>query len=219
MATILDAYEHYQIMPFLQLHQVRVAAVTKMICAHLSLPITTADVIEACLLHDMGNILKFDLSKFPDSVKPEGRDYWENIKRETAERYRTHDEHEATLLIARELGVSAEVLEYIDAIGFSNAKEVQENNNYEKKICCYADMRVAPTGVLSLAGRIKDGRDRYTGRKGYHGFEDWFDEIGQAYRRVESDIFRHTDFTAEDITDEAIEPLLVALRQTPLRKP
>ena len=41
-------------MPGLQLHQLRVAAVGKLICEHLKKPVRTKDVVVACLFHDMG---------------------------------------------------------------------------------------------------------------------------------------------------------------------
>ena len=63
--TILEIYEKYKIMPQLQEHQLRVASVAKTICDHLLVPVHTDHVVSVCLLHDMGNILKFDLQKFP----------------------------------------------------------------------------------------------------------------------------------------------------------
>ncbi len=63
--TIQQLYEKYEIMPNLQLHMYRVAAVAKMICDHFQKPINKQEVIITCLLHDIGNIIKFDLFDFP----------------------------------------------------------------------------------------------------------------------------------------------------------
>ena len=66
MKNITDIYEKYKIMPLLAMHQIRVAAVAMMICDSLSVPIDKDSVIKACLLHDIGNIIKFDLNHFPE---------------------------------------------------------------------------------------------------------------------------------------------------------
>ena len=77
-----EVYSEYKIMPTLQLHQLRVAAVARLVCDHLTHPINTRDVILACLFHDMGNIIKSNLNHFPEFCEPEGTAYWEKVKAE-----------------------------------------------------------------------------------------------------------------------------------------
>ena len=48
-------------MPNLAMHQLRVAGVAMQICESLDTNIDTNSVVKACLLHDMGNIIKFNL--------------------------------------------------------------------------------------------------------------------------------------------------------------
>ena len=57
-------------------------------------------LIAACLFHDMGNIIKSDLKKFPEFLEPEGLEYWDRVKKEYVEKY-GKDEHAATVAIAR----------------------------------------------------------------------------------------------------------------------
>src|SRR5436305_1624080 len=112
MALITEIYEKYKIMPNLQLHQLRVAAVAKKISDNLVTQVDKAAVVEACLLHDMGNIIKFNLSKspqFPSFLEPEGLKYWQAVKDDYLQKYQTEDEHQATLAIAKEIGASAKV--------------------------------------------------------------------------------------------------------------
>lgn len=158
---IADIYKKYSIMPNLALHQLRVAAVAKMIMEALDMQ--QDSVISACLLHDMGNIIKFRLCDFPEFLQPEGLDYWEQVKISTIQKYGP-DEHIATYTIAKEIGVSAETLACIEAVGFSNSiKNVKASLTH--RICAYADLRVGPHGLLTLRQRLEDGLKRYADRK------------------------------------------------------
>jgi len=58
--TITEIYEHYNIPPWLQEHMLRVSAVSSIICDQLGDKVRKHEVVSACLLHDMGNIIKFD---------------------------------------------------------------------------------------------------------------------------------------------------------------
>ena len=83
-------------MPNLQEHMLRVAAVASLVCDNFNEPLPKDDIITACLLHDMGNIIKSDLQYFPEFIKPEGLDYWQKVKDEYIEKY-SRDEHKATI--------------------------------------------------------------------------------------------------------------------------
>src|SRR3989344_8748672 len=106
MKTPREIYSAYKIMPSLQLHQLRVAAVAKLLCEGCTKPINEHDVILACLFHDMGNIIKSELSYFPDFTEPEGVEYWERVKADFVEAYGT-DSHTANIAIAKEIGFSS----------------------------------------------------------------------------------------------------------------
>ena len=77
---ISEIYRKYRIPPQLQLHQLRVASIAKYICDNLKVPVDIEEVVSADLLHDMGNIIKFDLSLFPEYLEPEGLEYWQGVK-------------------------------------------------------------------------------------------------------------------------------------------
>jgi hypothetical protein len=67
---ILDIYKDYQIPDNLQLHQLRVAGVAKLTFDNwLSEKPDINLITSVCLLHDMGNIIKFDFEKFPQLVE------------------------------------------------------------------------------------------------------------------------------------------------------
>ncbi len=246
---IKTMYEKYHIMPALQLHQLRVAGVAAYISVNFidKQSIDTNEIILACLLHDMGNILKFSLDRFPEFLEPQGRDYWQKVQDEYRMKY-GNDEHEATKQIVREImtGLSSykvhkvikpvtskrftadndsrdlglqvfkkagiqdlfvhpeRVMELIDAIGFSKAKQNAESEDYSKKIAAYADMRVTPFGVTSLEERLKDGHERFKTRKPDLVSDNHFEEMTGYFAKIERQIFAHLPEEARIITDETI---------------
>ena len=203
MKTIRQIYDDYKIMPILQEHQLRVAAVGKLICKSLNNPVDIDGVVQACLFHDMGNIIKFDLTYFPESVEPEGLAYWQDVKNSYIAKYGP-SEHAATAAIARELGLSDNVLHYLDQIGFSHLKETVAVMAIEPKICAYADMRVGPHGVILIEERLIDGRKRYEGRADRAMVSDFFDQLAESLRETEKQIFSVANIKPEDINDASI---------------
>lgn len=240
--TIQDIYTNYRITPSLQLHQLRVASVAK----YLSDNIKQAqdqqiEIVLACLLHDMGNIIKFNMDLFPEFFEPEGRDYWKKVKQEFVNKYGS-DEHVATMEIAQEVLQSAchftlivaagdarptkntregtfdsrRVIELIDAIGFSEAKQNAEQADFGRKIAAYSDMRVEPHGVTSLDARLADGNKRFKLNKpglSHHGF---FAEMSGYLYTIEEQLFADVAFDPESITEQSIQPIILQLQTTEL---
>ncbi len=208
-------------MPNLQMHQLRVAGVAHIICkSMIDQSVDTGNIVVACLLHDMGNIIKFKLDVFPEFLKPEGVDYWKNIQQEYVGRY-GDDEHDATMHISKEIfenyafpnNNTARIIELIEAIGFSNAKENYETADFGKKIAAYADMRVAPTQVTSLVGRLEDGRRRFSKIQKYE--QDVFENMSQYLSKIEDQICaKVTIGTSSDITEEEVQKIIPKFQRT-----
>jgi len=207
--NILEIYKKYQIMPNLAEHQFTVAAVADMICENLTLTPALSQreresVVAACLLHDMGNIIKFDLAK-TNSVLNINIDveFWQKVKDDYVKKYGT-DEHEAAIIIAKDLGVSDRVVELIDCIGFNTGTINAESKDFGRKICAYSDMRVWPQGVTSLENRLADLRKRY-GNMFHQMGGDEAKRAGfeNGIRKIERQIFEHCKIKPEDITEEA----------------
>ena len=203
--TILEIYAKYNLMQNLQEHQLRVAAVAQMVCDAFHGNLQTQYIVSACMLHDMGNILKFDLAKFPEFLLPQGLEYWESVKADVAQKY-CADEHEATYRIAKEIGVSKKTLEIMQGMGSSKARLRANEFAFETKIATYADMRVGPHGILPLRERVDDMAKRYaaTGKD--------YRERGDALRLLEKQIFAHCQLTPEDINDVSVRPLIETLK-------
>src|SRR3989344_7101543 len=214
MKTVSDAYTTYRTMPALQKHQLRVAAVGKKLADSLECGVAVRDVVEACLFHDMGNIIKSDLEVFPEFREPEGLAHWQLVKNEFVERYGTN-EHEATLAIARELKLKAPVVALIDGVGFSKLKGIRDSGSLEQKIVEYADQRVGPHGVLTLDERLQEARSRYRKRpeSDMAQHDDAFNELVGAAREIERELFAVARISPEDITEESIQPVVEELRE------
>lgn len=204
-------------MPNLQLHQLRVAAVGKIVCEHFSGDIDERSVVLACLFHDMGNIIKSDLSVFPEFLEPEGFDHWQRIKEMWITRY-GHDEHAATNAIAKEIGLPENVRELIDETRFSRLEAARDGSSFESKILKYADLRAGPFGVLSMTDRLEEGRIRYSKKKGYDTPEGraQYHRSAKAAHDIERQLFERCSIRPEDITDESVDPLLGELRNYPV---
>jgi 5'-deoxynucleotidase YfbR-like HD superfamily hydrolase len=211
--NILDIYKKYQIMPQLQEHQLRVAAVGGVICEHFApLPnpprkgegirqVDRENIVAACLLHDMGNIIKFNLKVTQNLLNRDiDIEYWQTIKDAYVKKY-GNDEHEASMEIAKELDVSRRILDLIDAVGFLTAVPNAEGADFGKKICQYADDRVGPLGVISLEQRFADLRKRYQNHK--YDTQDR-DNFENSLRKIEKQIFAHCSIRPDEITEEAI---------------
>ena len=198
--NIQQIYDNYHIMNNLQEHQYRVAAVGKYICDRYKQKINAKLVITTCLLHDMGNILKFDFTRFPEFLEPEGLEYWQNVKDEFRKKFGEH-EHVATKIIATELGMSDEVIAILDNMGSSKSEDTYNNGSIERKICAYADMRVAPFGVDSFQNRMEDLRVRYANKNPTPPYEERYIFLS----KIEELIFADCECRPEAITEETIQ--------------
>jgi len=214
--NISGIYTHYKIMPSLQLHMLRVAAVAQTICGAYDEPLKLPEIISACLLHDMGNILKSDFEIFPDFVEPEGREYWEKVKSDFTTTY-GQDVHQATMQIATEIGVCARTIELVESIGFQSLGEVHTSDDWAQKICEYADARVMPRGIASLRDRWADLEVRYGTR--YPALEE--KQRRQYYVQlvieIEQSIFAHCSITPDEITEVALNDTIKSLENFVVR--
>ncbi len=211
MKTAQEIYEEYNIIPNLQLHQLRVAAVGSIVCENLTQPVNTHDVVLACLFHDMGNIIKFDLSVFPEFREPKGIEYWEGIKKDFVRRY-GDVAHDANVAIAREIGLSEAVIRLIDGVTFSNMEATAESDSMEQKIAEYGDCRVGPHGILPLATRLGEARERYLKRGKTYYSEEGFKKLSAAAEELERQIMAKCRIVPEDINDSSAAPFVETLR-------
>ena len=210
--TITEIYKEYRIVPSLQLHMLRVAAVAYILCDNLDEVVDKNNVVLACLLHDMGNIIKFKMDVMPEFFNPEGVEYWQRVKDEYIAKYGT-DEHHATLDIVKELNLSHKIVEFINVISFLDGPKVVFDPDFNHKIMLYCDNRVSPFGVVSMEDRLLDFRKRYAH---LDKISDQDSSLRLAFesglREIEKQIFQHCKINREDITDEAVAPIIEELK-------
>ncbi|MBI2004282.1 HD domain-containing protein [Candidatus Pacearchaeota archaeon] len=200
METIEKIYKKYKIMPNLRAHMYRVAAVASVISDNFPEKLDKNLIITACLLHDMGNIIKFNLDNFPEFLKPNGREYWNEIRKKYIEKY-GNNEHEATIKIAKELNAEEKVINLLKSFIFSKSCDVGKGNDWHEKICFYSDVRVSPYEVVSIEERFIDGEKRYPNLASKEKSEKYKECI----RNLEKQIFEKLKINPKQITNEKIK--------------
>lgn len=163
--TIQEAYERYRVPSILQTHMYWVTAMAVYVSDHLLDPtqVRRDFLIAACLLHDMGNIVKFDLDKTPDSHIQEHKEYWRKVQQEVKALY-GDNEGVATVAMAREITQNGELLTLLGMSGLTKIMRAHESNDMTIKIFRYADERISPKGVVTVDERYDDIAKRYRGR-------------------------------------------------------
>ncbi len=161
---IKEIYNKYQIPKHLRQHMYRVTAVGMVVNDFLnqSIKLDKDILIQAMLLHDIGNIIKFDLNS--SLLKEENIESLKIIKNEFIEKY-GEDEHVATIKIIKEIGVCKKVVDILENISSSKISSTIGSDDWHKKVCSYSDFRVAPHGVTSIEERFDDVIERYKGLK------------------------------------------------------
>ncbi len=209
MRRLNDIYRDYKIPAGLQLHQIRVASVALYVAEYFGNTVDREKIILAGLFHDMGNIIKSEISLMPDLFEPEGVEYWEKVKSDFVEKY-SNDEHVARDAIARDVGLSREIITLMGSGGFSNLESIVDRGSEELKIFQYGDSRVAPHGIMSVAERFREARERAslrTQRIRPLTHDDRFEFLLGKAVELELQLVSYAHFDPLQITDENLESL------------
>ena len=209
--SIEDIYKKYKIPPSLQRHMLWVAAVASMICDNFEESLLKEDIVTACLLHDMGNIVKYDMDVFPDLLEPEGAEYWKKVQEEFMQKY-GKDDHQANLKIVKELGLSINIIQFVDRVDFPLWCANSRDNNMGNKIMIYSDSRVCPHGIVSYEERMEEGRKRYQDRKDNNLKEEERKKLVACGKDIEKQIFAKCKIKPEDINDETVKQIIEKLK-------
>ncbi len=207
---ISEIYTEYKIISSLQNHMLRVAAVASIICDNFNEPLPKDDIITACLLHDMGNILKFKWDSLSEFLEPKGLHYWQNVQNEYKEKY-GDDEHEATMKIIKELGLPNAVISLAGQNHFSLICKHRDSKDINIKIVHYADGRVDPYGVVSYEKRMDEAKKRYENHK-FRTPEAERQKLVICGKEIEKQIFTKCKIKPEYITNETVAPIISELR-------
>lgn len=193
--NIAQVYEIYQIMPQLSIHMRRVAGVGKLILDGWQGEIERDLVIKSLLLHDMGNIVKFDLTNplMPIDNLP----YWVQVQENFWKKY-GRDTHQVTKAIIAELkqdSVNRVMDEEHEGYSTGDTSQLLDKD-WPAKILAYCDVRVIPAGVTTLKGRIEDLSTRY-GKP-----IEWYNFL----YKLEDDIKQMTSTDLDKINEASVSP-------------
>jgi len=203
---ITEIYKKYKINKGLQEHMIRVAAVAKMICDNTDTVLDTKNIVRACLVHDMGNLIKSKMDTHSELFEPEGVEFWSNIQAEMIEQY-GNDVHIATIAMVEDMELDEKSTFYFRAIGGEDTQRVHVEGTLGEKIATYSDMRIGLEGVVSLKERMDDIRRRYIARN-MEGFSSDAIDVREARLvDMERDIFENLKIRPENITDTSTEKI------------
>lgn len=206
---VIQIYQQYQIPQNLQLHMLRVAAVGKIICDHITFQAIDADlIIKTLLLHDMGNIIKFNFNN-TSMFSPEDSaiiDLYKTAQAEFIRKYGT-DADKATLQIIEEITSDKRIMELCKNSHGEKAHRYVNGAFWHEKICYYADMRIGLHGILSVDERFDDLKQRYP-----HELEE-LEHYHQTCKTIEQQIQKMCTLDLAYINDELIEDQLNQLSE------
>lgn len=190
---ISQIYEKYFVPPGLIDHQIRVAVVGHQVSTSwMGEGLDVQLALKTCLLHDMGNLVKFN---FDDPIiHVENISYWKEKKKEFVSRF-GDDAHVATHNIIQELELDEinEILKEEESVFGKHVDEVKKVS-LEAQILLYSDLRVMPNGISSLGDRVKDLQRRY-GKDAY---------IMDNYPDLEKYIQSMTSIDVESISEDQV---------------
>lgn len=159
---ITEVYQRLAIPPNLVNHMSMVEKIVKWLENRWSgEKVDWALVKEAALLHDLGNIVKFDFIKNHHFLGEEINriEFWKEKQKEIIKKY-GEDDHLATEKMLEEIGVSKEVREIVRNKGFSNSVNISQGVTWELKILFYADLRISPKGLVTMKERLDEVTNR-----------------------------------------------------------
>jgi hypothetical protein len=182
----------------------RVAGVASVILDHWQgPPVSRSMLVRVLLLHDMGNIVKID------DPGPRARE----LKQRYAQLY-GRDDHQVSLAIGRELGLSDDELSLMAGKIFNSNDESASSTDYGRKIGAYSDQRVAPQGVMPLLERLEEARARYRDKPGSSMNNPRTAMMIEYSRQIEDQIREHVDLDLNAISTEWVDRLRPALLRT-----
>lgn len=198
---IIAIYEKYKITPNLQEHMLRVCSIVEFIQNHWqgATNINWDSVKKIALLHDMGNIVRFDFDKYPDFLGKEKANvqYWKRVQLDMIKKYGT-DENKVTKKILLEIGLESKLLHIILQKSFGNSVATSNSNNWILKILYYADLRALPFRIGSLTERLNDIKDRIPK---YNNRSD-FNDLVEACKSIEKQIQSQLNIPVNEISDK-----------------
>lgn len=210
---IQEIYDHFYVPYGVQRHMIMVASVAKTIIdSRCWSNIDWRIVLKWALLHNIGQIAKMDFYWPHHHFYKDNMEYWSKKKVEMMNQYWSKIE-DMTHSMLSELWIDNSILSLIENVGiktYLNNNNAQTNLSIERSIIRYSDMRVCPTGIVSLEERLLDWQKRYSHEK--RSKEENFATIIKNAKSEEELLFSWSVIQPENITDESTKLIQDFLR-------
>jgi len=208
MLNYKEIYQEFGIPPNLQEHMARVWGIISFIENHWNnkdITINWETVKKAALLHDLGNVVRFDFVNHPEYLGSEqaNLDHWREVQKQMIEKYGL-DDHEATERMLKEIGIEQAIIDIIGNKSFGNSISTRNSSNWLSKLLAYADLRTLPTEIGTLNERITDIKARmpkYTNRPD-------FEDLVTACKEIEAQIASNLDVPIAQINEQSISEII-----------
>ncbi len=167
MPTIINFYHQLEIIPSnLIRHQLEVAAVSQRLTDHwLGQKLDQKLVIQAALLHDLGNLVKYTFplqsEMYHEVIADEA--LWHKRQVELIKMYGV-DADKVTEKILQEHGFHREA-DLLKEIRLGKYTHDVDHISDEARIVFLADGMVSPRGIVGIKTRVEDVKKRYHGNK------------------------------------------------------
>ena len=156
-------------------------------------------IIQCALVHDLGNIVVFR-NWFGDEQNDLVR--WQQVQAEVVARYGTND-HEVTRQMLEAAKVDSKIIAVVLAKSSANSPKIAASDDWALKILLYSDLRISPTGVVSLKDRLQEMYARSDKHKNLTGIPEALDDVErqlQAHSSRELTAITEADFILDTPT-------------------
>lgn len=201
--TIREIYARFSVPSNLQEHMLRVCGIVAFIEKHWKGAAIDWERTKAlALLHDVGNIVKFDIDAYPEFLGKEQNNaaHWKQVQQDVISKYGS-DDHEATRTMLREIDVREEFIQTILDKQFSLSVQAAASKNWPLKLLHYADFRTLPQGIGTLEDRMTDIRTRMP----WYSKRPDIDVLMDACREIERQVQDNIDLPVSEIGDRTIK--------------
>jgi hypothetical protein len=207
--TIAELYSQLPLPQLLQTHMLRVAKVGNWLVKNWSGPEFDTQLLRRTILvHDLGNLVKFDLTPSAKIKLLTDAEitHWRKVQAELIVKYgRDTDQVTISLLKTCNLDGGDVVATEIAKHTSQGLEDAVRENDWVQKLFAYSDFRVGPYGVLSLQQRFADLAERYQNREVEWGDPEWVASRLQLYLTMEQQISKQLSVSLDELTDQALQ--------------
>lgn len=224
---VINIYQLYNVPTNLAEHMLLVAALGHHISQNWLQPTIDEELlIDTLLLHDIGNLVKFNLNsdasqrmidqtKYLLNQSQYPLDYWQKKQQTMIDKYSGNADH-ANIAIVKELTDNPNISNLLENHSFESLEEYLRTDNWEKKLVFYCDLRFTPTGLSSIEERIEDLRRRYQERDSKwlnaYNYQTWLENS----LKLEQQLDQHTAVDLRQVKQTDFDQLVTSLAEKKL---